>query len=251
MKIQVNKYIVPTLALSLIWVGGSILWSDESLPSISQVAATMLKMLSSSEFISDIFSSISRVLLAFSVAALIAIPLGILMSSIKSLNLVLWPVIEFIRYIPVPSLLPLFVLWTGIGEAPKFLVLFVGTFFQLVLLIKDDADNMPAQLYELGSTLKLNAARKLYQIKLPYLAPYIFERLRVTLGWCWTYLVIAELIATDKGIGRVIKEAERVEAYDRLFVCFIVLGIVGITTNYIMLKLYPKFFPYMRGQTIK
>ena len=195
-------------------------------------------------FARDVLVSTSRIFFAFLITALVAVPIGILMSCFKPAEGVIAPLVEFVRYVPVPALLPIFVLWAGIGEAPKFLVLFFGTFFQLVLLVKDDADNVPQVNFDLARTMGARPLELMRDVLVPYLLPQIYDRLRVTLGWCWTYLVIAELIAAQRGVGHVIKEAQRFNASDKLFVCFIVLGLIGLLTDVAAKYFHHILFPH-------
>jgi NitT/TauT family transport system permease protein len=198
-------------------------------------------------FALDIGASTIRILVAFLVSAALAVPLGLLMGTYKTIDAVFQPVVDFLRYVPVPSLLPLFVLWAGIGEGPKFLVLFAGTFFQLVVLVRDSTRAVPVLLYDAARTLGARDGQLLRGVAVPYLFPTLYDHLRVTLGWCWTYLVIAELVAVEKGVGFVIKEAQRFSAGDRLFVCFLTLGAIGLLTDTILKQLRPVVFPYTRG----
>jgi NitT/TauT family transport system permease protein len=213
-------------------------------PSPQSVAAAAIKMFRSPQFIQDIMASAGRIAIAFLLSALLAIPLGLMMSSFKFVEALVEPVIDFIRYVPVPALIPIFIIWSGIGEAPKILVLFFGTFFQLVLLIMDDADNVPLLHFDLARTLGASTPQLIRDVLVPSQLPIIYDRLRVTLGWCWTYLIIAELIAVDRGIGHTIKEAQRFNAADQMFVCFIVLGSIGLLTDYIAKIGYRHLFPY-------
>jgi NitT/TauT family transport system permease protein len=213
-------------------------------PSPLDVAKEGLTMLSSPQFLKDIGYSAARIGVAFCISALIAIPLGITMSSFKAAEALIEPAVDFIRYVPVPALVPIFIIWAGIGEGSKFLVLFFGTFFQLVLLIMDDSDNVPSAYFELARTLGASTPQLFRDVLVPYLMPQIYDRLRITLGWCWTYLIIAELIAVDRGIGHAIKEAQRFGAADQMFVCFVVLGAIGLFTDYLAKVGYYRWFPY-------
>ena len=136
------------------WLVSSLgLFPKSFFPSPAEVFLMGVQMFVDRGFLLDILASIGRVSAAFCACALLGIPLGLLMSSFKSCEAFFEPLTEFIRYVPVPSLLPLFVLWTGIGETPKFLVLFCGTFFQLTLLVMDDADNVPAMYFDVTRTM--------------------------------------------------------------------------------------------------
>jgi NitT/TauT family transport system permease protein len=217
-------------------------------PSPSAVLRALVEMVALG-FFEDIAASTARILAAFGLSALLAIPLGLLMGVRRRWDAFLQPIVDFGRYIPVPALLPLFVLWSGIGETPKFLILFTGTFFQLVVLVRDSTRAVPQVLYDSALTLGARKSRLLSGITLPYLAPALYDHLRVTLGWCWTYLVIAELVAVERGIGFVIKEAQRFGAADRLFVCFLTLGVIGLLTDTLVLHLRPKLFPFTKPAT--
>jgi NitT/TauT family transport system permease protein len=213
-------------------------------PSPLDVARESLKMLSSPQFLADIACSAARIGAAFCISALIAIPLGIVMSSFRVAEAIFEPAVDIIRYVPVPALVPIFIIWAGIGEGSKFLVLFFGTFFQLVLLVMDDSDNVPSAYFELARTLGARTPELFRDVLIPYLMPQIYDRLRITLGWCWTYLIIAELIAVDRGIGHAIKEAQRFGAAGQMFVCFVVLGAIGLLTDYLAKLAYRFLFPY-------
>lgn len=249
-SISRNRYVAFFLAsltlLFAVWFVLSRLGTvpQEFFPSPGKVTSTAIRMFQSREFIEDILASAGRILLAFLISALLAIPIGLMMSSFKFVEAMVEPLVDFVRYVPVPALIPIFIIWTGIGETSKFLVLFFGTFFQLVLLIMDDANNVPQLHFDLARTLGASTPQLIRDVLVPYLLPQTYDRLRVTLGWCWTYLIIAELIAVERGIGHTIKEAQRFNAADQMFVCFIVLGLIGLVTDYAAKLAYGRLFPY-------
>jgi NitT/TauT family transport system permease protein len=214
------------------------------IPGPLQIGASLVDLVVHRRFILDIAASSLRILAAFIVSALLAVPLGFLMSSFRLLNSTLEPIVSFMRYVPIPALLPLFVLLGGIDETPKLLVLFFGTFFQLVLLVKDESDHVEDIFFELAKTLGAGPLDLICDVLIPKTLPKVYDHLRVTLGWCWTYLVIAELIAVDAGIGHAIKEAQRFNDAAQLFSCCIVLGLIGLATDLCFNLAYPKLFPY-------
>lgn len=232
--------------LVLWWtIAGSGIFPVAFLPGPIAVAEEAVEMFLREAFLLDVAVSSARIAVAFLVSALLAIPIGVLMSIYPPADAAVSPIVDFVRYIPVPALLPLFVLWSGIGEEPKFLVLFVGTFFQLVLLIRDDADEVPKPLFEVARTMGADRLALIRHVLLPHIAPVVYDRLRITLGWCWTYLVIAELIAVQKGVGYIIKEAQRFNASDRMFVAFLVLGLIGLLTDVVARVGFRRLFPYV------
>src|SRR6185369_7373317 len=101
------------------------------------------------------------------------------------------PIVDFIRYLPVPALVPLSIIWFGVGETTKIFLLWLGTFFQLILLVADDMRRVPQEYVEIAYTLGANPRRILTDIAFHAMAPSLFNNLRITLGWCWTYLILA------------------------------------------------------------
>jgi len=180
----------------------------------------------------DIWASVFRVMVAFLLSAAIAIPLGVLMSASKTIEALTEPPIDFVRYLPVPALVPLTILWVGIGEASKILLLFIGTFFQLVLLVMDDANNVRKEYFDIAYTLGADDKDVIRRVLVPAVLPNVYDDLRVTLGWCWTYLLIGEIVAARTGIGHLIQEAQRFAKPEVVIAGVIIIGIIGLISDY-------------------
>lgn len=201
------------------------------------------KDLFSHSFTEDIAASVSRVMFAFLLSLVVALPLAFLMSENRFIQNLLSPYIDFIRYLPVPALIPLTILFFGIGEEAKLFLLFVGTFFQLILLIIDDIKNIPVEYSETAYTLGFNRLQ-LVSMKLNAILPQLYDNCRITLGWCWTYLIIAELVASDTGIGHMLKESQRFSNTPNVYVGIITMGIIGFLSDYLFKVFYPVIFKY-------
>jgi len=197
-------------------------------------------------FIEDIAISLYRVAAAFLLSAIMAIPLGILMSSYRIVNGLSEPIIDFIRYLPVPALVPLTVVWLGIGETSKIALLWIGTFFQLVLLVADDARRVPREYIEIGMTVGAKPRSVLRHIILPAMLPNMVDNLRITLGWCWTYLIVAEIVAARSGIGYVIMSSRRYGKVDTILAGVLVIGIIGLATDQAIRWAHRRYFAYLR-----
>jgi len=156
------------------------------------------------------------------------------------------PLVDFIRYMPVVAFVPLTILWIGIGEEQKFLIIWLGTFFQQVLLVADAVRSVPRSFIEVGETLGMNNPRILWRIVLRSAAPRIWDALRITLGWAWTWIVVAELVAATSGLGYRIVVAQRFLQTDLIFAYLIVLGILGLLTDMIMRLSGRALFRYER-----
>lgn len=202
------------------------------LPTPTTILKTIYELATQYNLFTDIWASVSRVIIAFIISAMIAIPLGVLMSSFKVIEAIAEPPIDFIRYLPVPALVPLTILWLGIGEASKIMLLFIGTFFQLVLLVMDDANNVRKEYFEVAATLGAGTRDIIRRVLVPAIMPNVYDDLRVTLGWCWTYLLIGEIVAARTGIGHLIQEAQRFAKPPVVMSGVLIIGIIGLITDY-------------------
>lgn len=216
------------------------------MPSPGAVVAALYQMFVKYDFTWDIGVSVFRVWVAFLISAAMAIPLGIMMSSYRIVNGISEPVIDFIRYLPVPALVPLTIIWLGIGETSKITLLWMGTFFQLVLLIADDARRVPREYIEIGLTVGARSRQVLRHIVLPAMLPSMVDNLRITLGWCWTYLIIAEIVAADSGIGYVIWSARRYVKTPEVMAGILTIGIIGLLTDQAIRYAHRRVFAYLR-----
>lgn len=225
--------------------------NDLFLPSPKQILNALSNLFLERNFSQDIFASVFRVFSAFLLSAVIAIPVALFMCSYKPIRQTLSPYIDFIRYLPVPTLIPLTILFFGIDETAKIVLLFIGTFFQLILLIIDDIQEMPSEYYDLTYSLKFSKSQ---EMKFTFMSvlPQIYDNSRITLGWCWTYVVIAELVASDNGIGHMIKEAQRFSNTPNVYVGIFTMGVIGFLTDYAFKQGYPLLFKYkQKAQIVK
>ena len=215
------------------------------MPSPIRVAVAMYSLFANFNFIHDVGISIFRVMAAFALAAVMAIPLGIIMSSFRIFGAMQEPVIDLIRYLPVPALVPLTVIWLGIGETSKIALLWMGTFFQLILLIADGARRVPNEYVEICYTLGARSRQVLRWIILPAQMPTMVDNLRITLGWCWSYVIIAEIVAASEGIGHVIWISRRFGKTPEVLAGVLAIGIIGLTSDQIIRYIHRRYFRYL------
>ena len=217
------------------------------LPTPWSVLVALHELFTQRGFSEDVLISIYRVWGAFLLSAALALPLGILMSTYRVVGATVEPVVDFIRYLPVPALVPLLIIWFGIGEASKIAVLWMGTFFQLVLLIADDTKRIPREYIETGLTLGARPAAIMRDIVIPAMLPSTVDNLRITLGWCWTYLIIAEIVAANSGIGHVIWSMRRFVKTPEVMAGILVIGIIGLLTDQLIRLGHRRYFRYLRA----
>ena len=201
------------------------------LPTPTRVIITLVQLFYQADFITDLAVSTGRILSGFGVAAVLAVPIGVLMANSLTLDRTLRPFLGFTRYLPVSAFVPLLILWSGIGFSQKLWIIFLGVFFHLALLIADDASRVPRAVLDSAKTLSATAWQTAFWIRLPYSLPAIFDDLRIMLGAAWTYLVVAELVAADSGIGRMIIDSQRFLRTDRVIACILAVGMIGILSD--------------------
>jgi NitT/TauT family transport system permease protein len=179
------------------------------------------------------WDSIYRVMVGWSLAVAVAVPLGLFIATSKRGAAIFAPLIEFARYLPVVALVPLTLLYFGIGDGQKFAIIFLGTFFQLVLMVADSVATVPRDMGRAAATLGASRSQIYRLVLLPGALPGIMDNLRITVGWAWTYLVVAELVAANSGLGYMILRAQRFLAIDRIFAGLILIGLLGLATDWL------------------
>lgn len=209
---------------------------------------TMVKsgwtLLTEYDFLHDIGMTVWRVLGGFAIAALIALPLGVAMGAYKPVEAFFEPFVSFARYLPASAFIPLLILWAGIGEAQKLAVIFIGSFFQLVLMIAVTVGNTRRDLVEAAYTLGVGDAGLIRRVLIPGAAPEIAETLRMVLGWAWTYVIVAELIGASSGIGHMITDSQALLATDQIIFGIIVIGLIGLVSDLLFKALNRRLFPW-------
>jgi NitT/TauT family transport system permease protein len=195
-------------------------------------------------FAHDIGMTVWRVVGGFVIAAALALPLGVAMGAYKPVEAFFEPFVSFGRYLPASAFIPLLILWAGIGEAQKLAVIFIGSFFSLVLMISVAVGNTRRDLVEAAYTLGSSDASLVRRVLVPGAAPEIAEILRTVLGWAWTYVIVAELIGASSGIGHMITDSQSLLATDQIIFGIIVIGLIGLVTDFAFKALNRQLFPW-------
>src|SRR5882724_6179167 len=201
------------------------------LPTPGMVVAKTLKLAESGVLFQHMWASIEVVMLGFLISSLVAVPLGLLMGTFRIVQAALEPLVNFIRYLPVTSFVPLFILWIGIGIEERVTVIVFGTFFQQLVMIADVTRAVPKDLLNASYTLGASRRDVVLHVLAPASLPGILDTLRITMGWAWTYLVVAELVAASSGLGYISMKAMRGFQVDVIFLAIAIIGILGLVTD--------------------
>jgi len=201
-------------------------------------------LLTRHNFSYDIGITVWRVVGGFVLAAVVAVPLGILMGAYKPIEAFLEPFVSFARYLPASAFIPLLILWAGIGETQKLLVIFIGSVFQITLMVAVAVGNTRRDLIEAAYTLGSTSGSVVRRVLIPASAPEIAEILRLVLGWAWTYVIVAELIGSSSGIGHMIIESQALMATGQIIFGIIVIGLIGLVSDLLFKLVNRAFFAW-------
>ena len=194
----------------------------------------------------SLWSSIQVIFWGFLISSMLGVPLGILAGTYDIFSRLFEPFIEFFRYLPAPAFGALAVAILGIYQAPKIAIIFIGTFFQQVLVVSNTTRKLDPSLLEAAQTLGANNISLLFKVVVPGIATDLFKDMRILLGWAWTYLIVAELIGTSSGITWFITQQARYKNFDNVFAAIIIIGIIGLSTDLILAWLGRKAFPWQQ-----
>ena len=178
-----------------------------------------------------VLASLEVVLIGFAISSAVSVPLGLLMGSFRIVQAFLEPLVNFIRYLPVTSFVPLFILWIGIGLEQRVAVIIFGVFFQQLVMIADVSKGVSKDLFNASYTLGASRRDVVLHVLGPASLPGILDTLRVTMGWAWTYLVVAELVAASSGLGYISLKAMRGFQVDVIFLAIAIIGLLGLMTD--------------------
>ena len=230
-----------------------VVWSFFTLggfvsPTFLASPITMLKegvqLFTQYDFSHDIAMTVWRVFGGFVLASIVAVPLGIAMGTWKSVEAFFEPFVSFCRYLPASAFIPLLILWAGIGEAQKLLVIFIGSVFQVTLMVAVTVGSARRDLVEAAYTLGANSRGIVLRVLIPGAAPGIAETLRLVLGWAWTYVIVAELIGSSSGIGHMITDSQALLNTGQIIFGIIVIGIIGLISDFAFKALNRRLFAW-------
>lgn len=249
MKKLIDLAIVPLLLLAL-WeiIAYSEIFPEFLLPSPIRVWDSFCELLKSGELIRHISASMLRVAVGFLIASLIALPLAYCYYHSLGYRTRSKFVLEALRFIPPLSLIPILILWFGIGEPPKLAIVILASFFPVYLNACAGFKQVDTSYKELAFMLRLNRREKFKHIELPCALPHIFTGLRLGFGYSWRALVGAELIAASSGLGYLIGDAGEMSRTDRVFVGIFCIALLGILGDQIFQFFGKRLTPWMKNK---
>ena len=240
--------LIPFIVLGLLWkfVTSAKLWTAYILPPPERVWETFLIMIQNGQLVEHAALSLMRVFIGFSCAFLLAaflVTLSLLLPFFRKMN---HGLLVFIQHIPPLSLIPLLVLWFGIGETHKFLIIILATFFPIYLNMEDGLLRADPKLLEVGKTLGFSQRETLWKIRLPLALPTIVTGMRIGMGYSLRSIIGAEMIAADRGLGYFILDAQTMSRSDKVIVGILAIGLIGFFLDGLFSLFSYVLFPYER-----
>jgi len=214
------------------------------LPSPDEVVKSLLYLIYEQQLLQAIGTSFMRILLAFVLSIGVAFPLGVLMGSFEAVNRFFDPVMAPMRYLPITAFIPLLILWFGIDEKQKVVFLFMGTFVYLLPVVVDAVHNVPQELVQTAFTLGASKLQVIRTVLIPAALPQIFDSFRVVNAIAWTYIILAELVNPQNGIGYILQLAQQHTKPAWSFAGILVVGVIGIATDLFIRGINRLFFPW-------
>nr|WP_315119289.1 ABC transporter permease [uncultured Clostridium sp.] len=218
-----------------LWYVGSVnnYWSSYILPSPKSVAQSAMSLLASGILFKHIGYSLMRILIGFFITLFLAVPLGILFGVNKKVYAYFKPALEFIRHTPPLALVPMLILWFGIGEKSKIIIIILASFFPVFLNTIKGVESCDKKLVEVGKIFDLSKKDIFLKIVIPSAFPNILVGMRLGIGYSWRAIIGAEMVAASSGLGYLILDGQQLSRSDVVIVGILSIGILGSFMDYL------------------
>ena len=233
---------IPIVIWSLLSYSGYV--EPKFLPTPTATVAKGITMLADNALMVDIFASTARVMAGFTLAAIVGIPAGIAMGTFHSMDGLLGGFIRTARYLPIAAFVPLIVIWAGIDETSKVLIVFLGIVFYNATMIADAVKFIPNETLNVAYTLGANRLDLIRRVILPATLPNILDALRVNVAGAWNFLILSELVAAENGLGLTIVRSQRTLQTDKAMFCILIICIIGLATDFAFKLAFRLWLPW-------
>lgn len=242
MKEKIEKKIIflgVPIALLIIWqiLGDMGVINGIIMPTPSRIFQTFVELIENGELADNLGASIIRVLSGFIFGTLAGLIFGVLTGLYPKINQAVAAIFGILRPIPMIGLVPLMILWFGIGEKSKIIVIAVGTFWSVLINTQEGIANTSSKLLEVAQLLEKDKFTVLFKIIFPAATPSIFTGVRLGVGNAWKSVVAAEMLAATKGVGHMIEYARELAQPEKMFVGLLSIGFIGLVIDVVIMKL--------------
>jgi NitT/TauT family transport system permease protein len=214
------------------------------LPTPATVIDAGIKMFTEENLIVDVLASSARVLAGFLVAGIIGVPMGLAMGTFYSLDSLFAPIVGTVRYMPVTAFVPLIVIWLGLEEPSKILIIMLGVVLYNAIMVADAVKFIPNEMINVAYTLGATRRDVVFKVIIPAAFPSVLDTLRVNISGAWNFLVIAELVASQNGLGFKIIQAQRFLQTEKVLFCIALIGVIGLVIDYGLKSISQRLTPW-------
>lgn len=246
-----NRLLLPGLLISIYLIICRFdLVGAYLVPRPEQIASAFLHMLADGSLLHHILVSFRRVYTGFIITVATAVPLALLLYFLPKVAPYLLGTLHFLRSIPPLAMVPLLILWFGIGEASKLSIIILASFFPVFLNTLSGLQQVDTKLLEMGRTLELNRREQIWSILFPEALPTVLTGLRLAFGYSWRALIGAEMIAASSGLGYMILDAEVMARTDKVYIGILAIGTFGMLLDMGSMKLMQRRFPWIEPEAV-
>jgi NitT/TauT family transport system permease protein len=214
------------------------------LPTPWAVLAAGFTMFAENDLGGDVLASCGRVLAGFVLAAIIGIPVGLAIGTFHSMDSLFSPIVGTVRYMPITGFVPLIIIWVGLGEPSKILIISLGVVLYNIIMVADAVKFIPNEMINVAYTMGASRWDVLCKIIVPATFPSVLDTLRVNISGAWNFVVIAELLAAQTGLGFKILQSQRFLQTDKVLFCIILIGTIGLVIDYGLKWISHKLTPW-------
>lgn len=212
-------------------------WSENIFPDPITVVASLGELAFNGTLLKHTIASLYRVTAGFYLAIVFGIPLGILLGRLQIARSLINPVIQFLRPISPLAWIPLAMLWFGIGDRPAIFLIFLSSFFPLVVSTAIAVHNINPTFFQVAANFNFSRAETITKLIVPAIIPEVVTALRITVTIAWLVVVAAEMIAVQSGLGYLILDSRNALRMDYVMVGMLIIGLIGLLLDYLMRRL--------------
>lgn len=209
-------------------------WSEQVFPGPLLVLKAFIELVSDGTLFNHSVASLYRVTVGFYLAAILGIPLGILLGMHRVANSMFNPIVQFLRPISPLAWIPLAMLWFGIGDNPAIFLIFLSSFFSLVVASAIAVKSINPIYFQVAANFNFTRQETITKVVVPAIIPNVVTALRLTIAVAWLVVVAAEMIAVQSGLGYLILDSRNALRMDYVMVGMIVIGFIGLFLDLIM-----------------
>lgn len=230
--LRVLSLLVPLVAWFGLSASGQV--DPDFLPSPAATWSAGLEMYRNGVLVPDVVATVTRIVYGFGLAVVISVPLGFAMGAWPAARALFEPVVGLLRYMPASAFVPLVMIWLGLGEPSKIALLVIGVVFFNTLMTADAVRGVPKDLLNVSATLGARSGEVVGKVIVPYALPGIIDAIRVNAAAAWNFVVVAELVAAETGLGARILRSLRFQQTDKIFAVLVVIGVIGLTIDVVL-----------------